>query len=91
MPRPVPVLDERWSLARAFAVTPATVGVSGALGLAAIGGVVALAWRRGRDRRFRGSQVDQIMGNPTGEQQAPRRERESEGERGEKEVAPRDG
>jgi uncharacterized protein (TIGR04222 family) len=70
VPRPVPVLEERWSLARAFAVTPATVGVSGALGLAAIGGVVALVWRRGRDRRFRGSQVDQVMGNPTGEQQA---------------------
>ena len=37
--------------------------------LAAIGGVVALVWRRGRDRRYRGSQVDQVMGNPTGEDQ----------------------
>ncbi|HJR98905.1 MAG TPA: DUF2207 domain-containing protein [Actinomycetota bacterium] len=70
VPRPEPVLEERWSLARAFQATPATVGVSAALGLAAVGGVVAMAWRRGRDRRFRGSQVDQVMGNPTGEQQA---------------------
>ena len=40
------------------------------LGLAAIGGVIALVWGRGRDRRYRGSQVDQVMGNPTGEHQA---------------------
>lgn len=70
VPRPEPVLEERWSLGRAFELTPATVGASGALALAAIGGVSAMVWRRGRDRRFRGSQVDQVMGNPTGEQQA---------------------
>jgi len=70
VPEPTPVLEERWRFARAFEATPATLGASAALALAAIGGVVALVWRRGRDRRFRGSQVDQVMGNPTGEHQA---------------------
>ena len=70
VPEPVPVLEERWSFGRAFEANPATVGASATLGIAAIGGVVAFVWRRGRDRRFRGSQVDQVMGNPTGEEQA---------------------
>ncbi len=70
VPEPVPVLEERWSFGRAFEATPATVGASATLGIVAIGGLVALVWRRGRDRRFRGSQVDQVMGNPTGEEQA---------------------
>jgi uncharacterized protein (TIGR04222 family) len=70
VPPPAPVLEERWSLGRAFEATPATVGVGGLLAVAAIGGVTMLVWRRGRDRRFRGSQVDQVMGNPTGEHQA---------------------
>jgi uncharacterized protein (TIGR04222 family) len=70
VPEPVPVLEERWSFGRAFQATPGTVGASALLGIAAIGGVTALVWRRGRDRRFRGSQVDQVMGNPTGEDQA---------------------
>ena len=69
VPEPTPVLEERWSLGRAFEATPATLGGTAVLGLAAIGGVVALVWRRGRDRRYRGSQVDQVMGNPTGEAQ----------------------
>jgi hypothetical protein len=61
-----PILEERWSLQRAFSVTPFTV-----LGtLALLGLVVAvfarLAWRRGRDVRFAGSQVDQVMGAPAG-------------------------
>jgi hypothetical protein len=51
VPDPGPVLEERWSVGRAFEVTPATVGGSAAIGAAAIAGVVALVWRRGRDRR----------------------------------------
>ncbi|MGZ8630533.1 MAG: DUF2207 domain-containing protein [Actinomycetota bacterium] len=70
VPEPAPVLEERWTFGRAFAATPATLGATAAVAIAAIGGVVALVWRRGRDRRFRGSQVDQVMGNPTGEHQA---------------------
>jgi uncharacterized membrane protein YgcG len=66
-----PILDERWSLDKAFSRTPASVG--GEIGLLAIvvGGFSWLVWKRGRDVRYRGSQVDQVMGNPTdGETQA---------------------
>jgi uncharacterized membrane protein YgcG len=59
-----PILDERWSLDKAFARTPTSVG--GGIGLLAliVGGVGILMWKRGRDVRFRGSQVDQVMGGP---------------------------
>jgi uncharacterized membrane protein YgcG len=59
-----PILDERWSLDKAFSRTPTTVG--GGLGLLAliVGGIVLLMWRRGRDVRYRGSQIDQVMGGP---------------------------
>ena len=70
VPEPAPVLEERWTFGRAFEATPGTLGATGLLAIAAIGGVAALLWRRGRDRRFRGSQVDQVMGNPTGGHQA---------------------
>ena len=58
VPTPVPVLDERWSLSRAFSATPATVGASLALLAAVVFGVARLAWRTGRDRRYAGSPVD---------------------------------
>ena len=58
VPEPVPVLDERWSFTRAFAATPATVGIGIALLAAIVFGFVRLAWRTGRDRRFAGSPVD---------------------------------
>jgi uncharacterized membrane protein YgcG len=59
-----PILDERWSLDKAFSRTPTTVG--GGIGLVALiaGGIVLLLWRRGRDVRYRGSQIDQVMGGP---------------------------
>lgn len=64
---PGPILEQRWSLDRAFSRTPATVG--GTLGLLAV--VVAgfgwLAWTRGRDLRFRGSAVEQVLGPGAGE------------------------
>ena len=56
-----PVLDRRWTLDRAFSRTPgafattAATGVFGAL-------LVGLFGRRGRDRRFAGSDVDLAMG-----------------------------
>jgi uncharacterized membrane protein YgcG len=61
-----PILDERWSLDKAFSRTPSSVG--GGVGLFAfvVGGFAWLMWRRGRDVRFRGSQVDQVMGGPPG-------------------------
>lgn len=58
VPPPAPVLDERWSFTRAFSATPATLGISGALLAAVVLGVVRLAWRTGRDRRYAGSPVD---------------------------------
>jgi uncharacterized membrane protein YgcG len=60
-----PILDERWSLDRAFSRTPATVAGSVGLLVAMVGGLSALMWRRGRDVRFAGSPVDQVMG-PSG-------------------------
>ena len=58
VPPPAPILDERWSLARAFSVTPATAGASLLLLVAGVFGVGWLAWRTGRDRAFAGSPVD---------------------------------
>lgn len=60
-----PILDERWSLDKAFSRTPATVGGGAGLFVLIVGGVAWLMWRRGRDLRYRGSQVDQVMGSPT--------------------------
>lgn len=66
-----PILVERWSLDRAFARTPLTVGGSLAGTALVLVGVGVLAWRRGRDRRYRGSAVDQLMGGSEGEQAVP--------------------
>ena len=67
---PAPILEERWSLSGAFRLTPLTGGVSGALLLLIVGGAAVTLWRTGRDRRYRGSPIDQVMGNPTGEDEA---------------------
>ncbi len=67
---PAPILEERWSLSSAFRLTPVTGGVSGALLLLIVGGAAVTLWRTGRDRRYRGSPIDQVMGNPTGEDEA---------------------
>jgi uncharacterized protein (TIGR04222 family) len=65
-----PILEERWSLDRAFERTPSTVGGSVGLLAVIVIGFGLLVWRRGRDRRYRGSQVDQVMGSPGGQEQA---------------------
>jgi uncharacterized protein (TIGR04222 family) len=65
-----PILEERWSVARAFAVTPTTGSAAGVLAIAGIAGFGFFAWTRGRDRRYQGSQVDQVMGNPHGGSEA---------------------
>lgn len=65
-----PILEERWSLDRAFQRTPVTVGGSVGLLVFIVVGFGLLVWRRGRDRRYRGSQVDQVMGSRGGEEQA---------------------
>ncbi|MEX2659370.1 MAG: DUF2207 domain-containing protein, partial [Acidimicrobiales bacterium] len=66
VPTPEPILDERWSATRAFAVTPITAGAFGVLALAAVGSVAALGWKHGRDRRYVGGEVDIAFGNETG-------------------------
>jgi uncharacterized protein (TIGR04222 family) len=61
-----PRLTERWSVGRAFSVTPAIGGVAALMLVAGVGAVGTLLWRGGRDRRFRGSPIDRVMGNPDG-------------------------
>ncbi|MGI8758722.1 MAG: DUF2207 domain-containing protein, partial [Acidimicrobiales bacterium] len=70
VPAPEPVLDERWSLARAFSLTPFTVAGSSILLAAAVGGFAVLAWRTGRDRRWAGSETDAAFGNVEGDEEA---------------------
>lgn len=67
VPEPTPRLVERWSLARAFEVTPFTLGGAGALLALAVAGVTRVTWLSGRDRRFRGSAVDVAFGGAGGE------------------------
>ncbi len=61
-----PILEERWSPGRAFAATPFTVGGSVVLLVALVAGFSLLVWRRGRDLRYQGSPIDQVMGAPPG-------------------------
>jgi len=60
---PRPVLRERWSLQRAFAVTPVSAGASGGLlAVLAVLGAVVLAG--GRDRRYARSAAHLVGGTP---------------------------
>jgi uncharacterized membrane protein YgcG len=67
VPPPEPILEERRTLATAFAVRPLNVGLAAGLAVLGVGAVGVLAYRRGRDRRYTGSAVDAAMGNVTGE------------------------
>ncbi len=68
-PAPKPILRERWSLARAFALTPLTVSLAGVLLAAAAFGIGWLLWAKGRDRRFVGSATDVAFGNEGAKEQ----------------------
>lgn len=70
VPHPEPRLEERWNAARAFSVTPASVGGSFAILVFGMGFVIRSAWRGGRDRRFIGSPVDAAFGTADGAHQA---------------------
>jgi hypothetical protein len=66
VPEPTPILDERWAANRAFRATPGTVVVALAV-LGVVGGFLVRLWsREGRDRRFVGSPIDQVMGTSSG-------------------------
>jgi uncharacterized protein (TIGR04222 family) len=69
VPPPTPILEERFSLATAFSVTPATAGIAGGLLILVIGAFAFLMIRFGRDRRYRGSPVDQVFGSESGAQE----------------------
>jgi len=71
VPEPAPVLDERWSITRAFSATPATVTASLVLLVAAFLGIGRLAWRTGRDRRFAGSPIDAAFATAGQEEPVP--------------------
>jgi uncharacterized membrane protein YgcG len=66
---PGPLLRERWSLQRAFAITPVSAGAAGGLlVIMAILGTVVLA--RGRDRQYAGSVSHVIAGRPVQDDEA---------------------
>lgn len=60
-----PILEERWSVDRAFAWTPVSIVGSVGLLVLVVGALGVLLWRRGRDLRYAGSQLSQVMG-PSG-------------------------
>jgi len=60
-----PILEERWSLDRAFSRTPWTIGLMAALAAAVLFLVTRIVWSFGRDRRAVGSAVDVAFGTTT--------------------------
>ncbi len=66
VPEPRPDLVERWSVGRAFSVTPGSVAGAGVLLVGFLAWFVPRAWRTGRDRRYRGSPVDVAFGPGSG-------------------------
>jgi uncharacterized membrane protein YgcG len=73
---PEPILEERWSLLRAFAVTPLSVGSAAGLLVLVGAGIGRLLWTTGRDRRYVGSIVDVLHGSE-GEETVPLLDREA--------------
>lgn len=67
VPPPEPILEERWSIQRAFSLTPTTVGLTGLLSLLVVGGITRTLWLVGRDRQWSGSFVDARFGTATGD------------------------
>jgi uncharacterized protein (TIGR04222 family) len=61
-----PILQERWSVQRAFLADAQHAVPAAAILLAGLGVFGFLVWTRGRDVRYQGSPVDQVMGNPIG-------------------------
>ena len=80
VPEPSPILEERWSAGRAFSLERRNGRWRRRRDSGSSGGLLGrLWWREGRDRRFIGSQIDQVMGNPGGEsEQVPLGEGDAE-------------
>ena len=66
---PGPTLRERWSLQRAFAVTPVSAAAGGGL-LAVLAVLGALVLARGRDRRYSGPAAGIVDGAPVPAEEA---------------------
>lgn len=62
VPAPSPILEERWSFGRAFAVTPLTVGMAALVLAGVVYGLVRVYWTTGRDLRWAGSPIDAVFG-----------------------------
>ena len=71
VPAPAPLLEERWSMQRAFSVTPVTLGLTALLLLALGLGIGRLLWVTGRDRRIVGSAVDVAFASDGEDQRVP--------------------
>jgi len=70
-PTPTPILRERATFANAFRVTPVRAGAAAGLAVLFSGSIAGLLWSTGRDRRYRGSPIDQVMGGNAGDQPVP--------------------
>ena len=69
VPEPGPIDEERGAFDRAFSA-PRVRGAAPAAVAAVAAGLIGWSWwRTGRDRRFLGSPVDQVMGNLSGEEE----------------------
>ncbi|MDA1010650.1 MAG: DUF2207 domain-containing protein, partial [Chloroflexi bacterium] len=67
IPEPASILEERWTFERAFSATSQTLAATGAAAAVVVLGVIRLLWVVGRDRRWRGSLVDQRFGSQGGD------------------------
>jgi uncharacterized protein (TIGR04222 family) len=75
VPEPHPILEERFTVASAFRVTPATGGLAVVMLAVLVAAVLFLVWFFGRDRRYRGSAVDVAYGPGEGVPESGQEER----------------
>jgi len=69
-PEPKPILEERWTIGRAFQPMP-YAPIAGGMLLVLVGGFTGVFYQRARDRRYRGSPVDQAFGPGADSPDAP--------------------
>ena len=66
-PKTTMILEQGWSLKRAFTLSWSTAVLSLAALTGGVGAIARAAWRTGRDRQYMGSPTDQAFGNDGGE------------------------